>query len=356
MEDSDNSTPSITSLNCPVPLPHNQRIVLSHGSGGKRTYDLVKKVFLSNFETFETSSLNDSAILPIFGKNIALTTDSHVVSPLFFPGGDIGRLAVCGTVNDLAMVGATPVFLTAGFILEEGLEIRVLEKIVSSMQTAALESGVKIIAGDTKVVQKNKADGLYITTSGFGIIPDGITIRGDLAKPGDIVIVSGSIGEHGVAVLTARGELGFDSDVLSDVSPLNDLVAKMISATKEIHVLRDPTRGGLATTLNEIAQQSAVNITIYENRLVVKENVRATCEFLGFDPLYIANEGKLIAIIPPQHSESILRVMHNHPYGKEAAIIGEVKTAPEGRVLLKTNLGSTQILDMLSGELLPRIC
>ena len=213
MEDSDNSTPSITSLNCPVPLPHNQRIVLSHGSGGKRTHDLVKKVFLSNFGSLETSNLNDSAILPIFGKNIALTTDSHVVSPLFFPGGDIGRLAVCGTVNDLAMVGATPVFLTAGFILEEGLEIQVLEKIVSSMQTAALESGVKIIAGDTKVVQKNKADGLYITTSGFGIIPDGITIRGDLAKPGDIVIVSGSIGEHGVAVLTARGELGFDSDV-----------------------------------------------------------------------------------------------------------------------------------------------
>ena len=287
---------------------------------------------------------------------IAISTDSHVVMPLFFPGGDIGRLAVCGTVNDVAMLGASPLYLTAGFILEEGLELQVLDSIVQSMKIAATEAGVSIVAGDTKVVQRGKADGMYINTSGFGLIQPGISISGSNAKPGDVIILTGTIGDHGIAVLEARGDLGFEADIKSDVAPLNHLVKAAISTSDRIHVMRDPTRGGLATSLNEISRQSQVGIMIHEQVLPIKPAVSGACELLGFDPLYIANEGKAIIILPPEDAEAVLKSIQATPYGVDAAIIGEIINEPRGRVLMKTTLGSTQIVDIPSGEILPRIC
>jgi len=278
------------------------------------------------------------------------------VFPLFFPGGDIGRLAVCGTVNDVAMLGANPLYLTAGFILEEGLPMETLQRVVASMKAAADEAGVQIVAGDTKVVQKGKADGLYITTSGVGVIRPGLTIGGAQARVGDLIILSGSIGDHGIAVLDARAELGFQSTVESDVAPLNHLIEAMLEASQQVHVLRDPTRGGLATTLNEIATQSSVGILLKEETIPVHPEVNAACEMLGFDPLYVANEGKLVAIVAPEQAESVLRTMRATRYGEEAVIVGEVTAEPRGRVLLRTALGSTRIVDMLAGEMLPRIC
>jgi hydrogenase expression/formation protein HypE len=291
-----------------------------------------------------------------------VSTDSHVVWPLFFPGGDIGRLAVCGTVNDVAMMGANPKYMTAGFILEEGFDISTLEAIIQSMQLAADEASVQIIAGDTKVVQKGKADGVYVNTTGIGFIPESVNISGNNAKPGDIVIISGTLGDHGIAVLEARGELGFSSSIQSDTAPLNRMTQSIIDlATQKgnpecIHVLRDPTRGGLATTLNEIAKQSNVNITLFENAIPVNPEVMAACEMLGFDPLYIANEGKCIIIVSPDMADEVLDEIKKDKYGKNATIIGSVQESPPKRVLMKTQLGSTRILDMLSGELLPRIC
>jgi hydrogenase expression/formation protein HypE len=279
-----------------------------------------------------------------------------VVFPLFFPGGDIGRLAVCGTVNDVAMLGATPLYLTAGFILEEGLPMETLRRVVTSMKAAADEAGVQIVAGDTKVVQRGKADGLYITTSGVGLIRPGLEIGGAQAKAGDVILLSGSIGDHGIAVLDARGELGFQSTVQSDVAPLNHLIEAMLNASGQVHVLRDPTRGGLATTLNEIAAQSHVGILLNEEKIPVRPDVAAACEMLGFDPLYIANEGKLVAIVARESAEAVLQAMRTTRYGEQAVIIGEVLDNPQGRVLLKTSLGSTRIVDMLAGEMLPRIC
>jgi hydrogenase expression/formation protein HypE len=304
---------------------------------------------------------NDAAVIDNLKNTypdwrLVFSTDSHVVSPLFFPGGDIGRLSVCGTVNDVAMLGATPLYLTAGFILEEGLEISLLEQVVDSMHTAADEAGVQIIAGDTKVVQKGKADGLYITTSGFGILDYPGNISGANAQPGDVVIVSGTLGDHGIAVLAARGELGFSANITSDVAPLNHLVKEMLTISSGIHVLRDPTRGGLATTLNEIANQSQVSIVLSEQTIPVKPVVASACEMLGFDPLYVANEGKLIAIVAEKDASKIIEMMQRTQYGIEAAIIGEVKPSSSARVLLKTPYGSTRILDTLSGEILPRIC
>jgi hydrogenase expression/formation protein HypE len=276
--------------------------------------------------------------------------------PMFFAGGDIGRLAICGTVNDVSMLGAKPLFLTAGFVIEEGLDIEVLQKVVSSMKTAAIEANVQIIAGDTKVVQNGKADGLYINTTGIGMIPMGINISGHRAKPGDVVIISGTIGEHGIAVLGARGELKFESAVKSDVAPLNGLVEAMLNTTREIHVLRDPTRGGLATTLNEIAIQSHVGITINQNNIPIKPAVEAACEMLGFDPLYVANEGKLIAIVDKDYADCLLNMMKNHPLGVDASIIGCVTEKSSTNVLLKTSFGTTRVIDMLSCDMLPRIC
>jgi hydrogenase expression/formation protein HypE len=348
---------NLETFSCPIPFAHNEKIMLGHGSGGKMTHDLINRLFLYYFNNSSKEiTTNDASVLSTTALRFAMCTDCHVVSPIFFPGGDLGRLAVCGTVNDLAMVGAKPLYLTAGFILEEGLKFSVLEKVVQSMQKAAIEAGIKIVAGDTKVVQKGKADQIFITTTGYGEIPDDVHISGDNAQPGDVVIVSGSMGDHGIAVLTARGELGLETDIVSDVSPLHNLVANILSVTKNIHVLRDPTRGGLATSLNEIAIQSKVGIILHEEKIPVKPAVRATCDLLGFNPLYIANEGKVIVIAPSEVSGLLLSIMRAHPYGKDAEIIGDVLEEPKERVLSRNPIGSTQVLDMLSGEILPRIC
>lgn len=342
---------------CAPPLTHSEQIVMGHGSGGRMSHQLIQKAFISAFDNAALRAGDDAARLEAsLHQTLAISTDSHVVFPLFFPGGDIGRLAVCGTVNDVAMLGATPLYLTAGFILEEGLPMETLQRVVASMKAAAEEARVQIVAGDTKVVQKGKADGLYITTSGVGVIRPHLTIGGAQAQAGDVIILSGPIGDHGMAVLDARGELGFQSTIQSDVAPLNHLIEAMLQVSSQVHVLRDPTRGGLATTLNEIATQSNLGILLDEESIAVRPEVRAACELLGFDPLYIANEGKLVAMAAPEDAEAVLGAMHATRYGEEAAIIGEVTASPRGRVLLRTTFGSTRIVDMLSGEMLPRIC
>lgn len=344
-------------LVCPVPHTHQDQIVMGHGSGGIMGHDLIKRVFLPSFDNENLRLSNDAARLRIEnGTILSVSTDSHVVWPLFFPGGDIGRLAVCGTVNDIAMLGAKPLYLTAGFILEEGLNLSILQSIVNSMQQAAEEAGVQIVAGDTKVVQKGKADGLYINTSGVGSINPETKIGGQYASPGDAILLSGTIGDHGIAVLSARGELGFEADIQSDVAPLNKLIEAILAVSPNIRVLRDPTRGGLATSLTEIALQSEVGIIIDETTIPVNDAVSAACELLGFDPLYVANEGKLIAIVSEEEAPTILAAMRSHPYGVNAVKIGEVTSNHPGRVLMRTNFGSTRVVEMLSGELLPRIC
>jgi len=353
----DEAPQSIQGLVCPVPLPHKDQIVMGHGSGGTMSHDLIQRVFLSTFDNSILSAGNDAGSCLINAHTrLAISTDSHVVSPLIFPGGDIGRLAVCGTVNDVSMLGAQPLFISAGFILEEGLEVTILETIVASMGQAAREAGVQIVAGDTKVVQKGKGDGLYINTCGIGLIREGLTIGGEHSQAGDLVILSGPVGDHGIAVLAARGELGFETDITSDVAPLNSLVQSMLDASQRIHVLRDPTRGGLATSLNEIARQSRASIVIDERSIPVRKAVSAACEILGFDPLYVANEGKLIVIAHPDDVQKILGAMRSHPLGTDAVVIGQVEGSPAGRVLMKTRIGSTRVVDMLSGEMLPRIC
>ncbi len=341
---------------CPLPLTHNEQIVMGHGAGGKMAADLIAKTFLPAFDNPALAAANDGALVDMPVGRLAISTDSHVVAPLFFPGGDIGRLAVCGTVNDVAMMGATPLYLTAGFILEEGLPLATLERVAASMREAAAEAGVQIVTGDTKVVQRGKADGLYVNTSGVGIVRAGLEIGGAQARPGDAVLLSGPIGDHGVAVLAARGELGFETDIQSDCAPLNHLVAAMLEASPNVHVLRDPTRGGVATTLNEIARQSEVCITLDETSIPVRPAVVSVCEMLGFDPLYIANEGKLLAIVAREDAQKVLDAMHRTPYGEEATQIGEISTAPSGRVLMKTTIGSMRVVDVLMGEMLPRIC
>jgi hydrogenase expression/formation protein HypE len=347
----------IESAMCPVPIRDRGHVILGHGSGGKLSHDLITKMFLPPFDNPALRAGNDAGVVrPAPCATLAVSTDSHVVWPLFFPGGDIGRLAVCGTVNDVAMMGARPLYLTASFILEEGLEIGLLEKVVESMQGAAAEAGVQIVAGDTKVVERGKADGLYISTSGVGLVEEGVEIGGALAQPGDLVLLSGPIGDHGIAVLAARNELGLETAVTSDVAPLNHLVQAMLEASDSIHVLRDPTRGGVASALNEIAQQSAVSVVLQEQALPVRPAVRAACEMLGFDPLYIANEGKLLAIVGREDAPRVLEVMRRTRYGEEAVIIGEVQETHPGRVLMKTPFGSTRIVDVLLGEMLPRIC
>ena len=342
---------------CPVPLQHAKTVMMGHGSGGKMMNDLIRKTFLPPLDNAALRAGDDAGVVqPNACTRLAISTDAHVVSPLFFPGGDIGHLAVCGTVNDVAMLGAIPQYLTAGFILEEGLEIETLERVVQSMKIAAEEAGVEIVAGDTKVVQRGKADGLYITTAGVGTIIPGVEVGGAHAKPGDVVIFSGPIGDHGIAVLGARGELGFESNIQSDCAPLNHLIAAMFDISDNIHVLRDPTRGGVASALNEIATQSNVGITLNESAIPVNPAVLGACEMLGFDPLYVANEGKLIAIVGVEDAEDILNIMRKTKYGEEAVVIGEVSEVPAGRVLMKTVFGSTRVVDVLAGEMLPRIC
>lgn len=342
---------------CAPPLPHSEQIVMGHGAGGRMSHQLIQKAFLPAFQNPSLNAGDDAALVePGLKQKLSISTDAHVVSPLFFPGGDIGKLAVCGTVNDVAMLGAKPLYLTAGFILEEGLSMDTLKQVIESMKQAADEAGVQIVAGDTKVVQKGKADGLYITTAGIGLIRDGVSVSGANAKVGDAVILSGSIGDHGIAVLGARGELGFQSSIQSDVAPLNHMIEAMLDASPNIHVLRDPTRGGLATTLNEIAAQSNIGVVLNEDSIPVHPEVNAACEMLGFDALYVANEGKLICFVPREDADKVLAAMKSTKYGEGAVIIGEVAEEPKGRVLLKTALGSTRVVDMLAGEMLPRIC
>jgi hydrogenase expression/formation protein HypE len=333
----------------------SDRILLSHGSGSKASHELIHEIFLPAFSNSLLDKLNDQAVIEAGNLRIAYTTDSYVVDPIFFPGGNIGGLAVCGTVNDLAMCGATPLYLSAGFIIEEGFLMDDLRKVINSMKDAAEESGVEIVTGDTKVVERGHADGLFINTSGIGIVSKELNISGSNAKPGDKVIISGTIGDHGIAVLSRREGLEFHAPIISDYVPLNSLVADMLSVTKKINCLRDPTRGGLATTLNELASQSGVGIVIEEEKIPIKEPVKGACEFLGYDPLYVANEGKLVAIVPAEHASDILEKMQKHKYGRDARIIGDVVAEPK-RVLLKTLLGGRRIVDMLAGELLPRIC
>lgn len=342
---------------CPIPIRRRGQVILGHGSGGKLMHDLIGELFLPPFDNPVLRAGDDAGVVTVAdGVRLAVSTDSHVVWPLIFPGGDIGRLAVCGTVNDVAMLGAAPRYLTAGFILEEGLPIGLLEEIVRSMQTAAAEAGVQIVAGDTKVVERGKADGLYINTTGVGVVRPGVTVGGAQAQPGDVVIVSGTLGDHGIAVLSARGDLGVAAEVASDVAPLNHLIAAVLDASEHVHVLRDPTRGGLAGSLNEIARQSGVGILLREQALPIRPPVRAACELLGFDPLIIANEGKLVAVVGRADADRVLDVMRRHRYGAEAAVIGEVTAQPAGRVLLRNAFGSTRIVDLPMGELLPRIC
>ena len=333
----------------------DENILLAHGSGSKLSHDLIEKHLLPPLDNPLLAKLDDSAVFDLGGR-LAFTTDSYVVSPIFFPGGDIGKLAVCGTVNDLAMSGATPLYLSLSLIIEEGLALGELKKVVDSIKAATEEAGVKIIAGDTKVVNRGGADRLFVNTSGIGVVQRGVDISGANARVGDKVILSGTIGDHGIAVMSQREGLKFSVPVKSDCAPLNRLVSEMLKASSQIHSLRDPTRGGLATTLNEFARQSNVGIWIEEQKIPVHDGVRAACELLGFDPLYVANEGKLVAIVASEDAARVLSRIKRNRYGVDASIIGEVTDERRGRVIMKTRLGASRIVDMLSGELLPRIC
>lgn len=341
---------------CPVPLRDYPAIVMGHGGGGKLSADLVEHIFRPLFDNPALNMLGDQAILEIGGQRLAFTTDSFTVSPLFFPGGDIGSLAVHGTVNDVAMCGATPLYLSAGYILEEGLEIDTLGRIAASMAAAARAAGVTIVTGDTKVVDKGHGDGVYINTSGIGLVPEGVNIAPDNALPGDLVMVSGNIGEHGVAILSVREGLTFETRLESDSAPLHGLVVAMLAASKDIHAMRDPTRGGLAAALNEFARASRVGIEIDEGAVPIPPAVDAACELLGLDPFYVANEGKLVAVAPPEAAELLLEAMRAHPFGRNAAIIGQVVEAHPGVVTARTGIGGSRVVDTLVGEQLPRIC
>lgn len=333
-----------------------EKIVLDHGSGGKISHSMFAEMILPLFENPELSRQDDGATLNVGGTNLAFSTDSYVVDPIFFPGGNIGDLAVNGTINDISMCGAVPKYISVGLILEEGLPVKDFKIILKTMAAAAQKAGVKIVTGDTKVVPIGKADKIFINTSGIGIIPPGIDVSGANAVPGDRIIVSGTIADHGITVLSSREGLKFDSDVRTDSAPLNHMVNSMTRSGCDIHVLRDPTRGGLGTTLNEIASQSNVGMKIDETSLPVRGPVRGICELLGFDPLYLANEGKLIAIVPEKDARTVLDIIRQDEFGKDAVIIGEVTKDDPGRVFLQTAIGGLRIIDMLTGEQLPRIC
>jgi hydrogenase expression/formation protein HypE len=329
------------------------KILLGHGSGGKLMHQLIREHFSP---AFGIEGAGDSAIVNVPSTRLAYTTDSYVVTPLFFPGGNIGDLAVCGTVNDLSVAGAVPLFLTVGFIIEEGFPLSDLKKIITSMAAAARLAGVRIVAGDTKVVNKGKADGVFINTSGLGVLYEGVEISPSRIRAGDKVLISGEIGNHGVAIIAERNGLTFDPPVQTDSRPLNDLTRAMLRAAKDIHFMRDPTRGGLATTLKEAALESGLCIKVREDTLPIPPQVKGACGLLGLDPLYAANEGILIAILERADADAVLTSMKNHPYGQNAVIIGDVTTGPSGMVLLETAIGGSRIVDMLAGEQLPRIC
>ena len=333
-----------------------EKILLAHGSGGKLSYELIKGFFLSAFENPALSELDDSARLdPVEGR-LAFSTDSYTVKPLFFPGGDIGKLAIYGTVNDLAMAGASAKYISISFIIEEGFSLDTLRDIVDSITLAARQTGVKIVTGDTKVVEKGEADQLFINTTGIGYIRGGVDISGRNGQVGDLVLLSGTIGDHSTAVLSQREGFQFQTDLRSDCASLHGLVKEMLDASTKIHVLRDPTRGGLATVLWEVANASRVGIVIEEEKVKVREEVRGVCDLLGFDPYYLANEGKLVALVPQSEAEKVLEAMRENPLGREAAIIGRIVEENPGKILLKTGIGGHRLLEPLSGELLPRIC
>lgn len=347
---------SVLELTCPTPLPAKDQVLLGHGSGGKLSAQLIRDVFLPVFQNPTLNRLDDQAIMRINGYRLAFTTDSFVVKPHFFRGGDIGSLAVHGTVNDLAMGGAQPMGLSVAFILEEGLPMETLQRVVASMGKAASAVGVPIVTGDTKVVEKGSGDGLFINTTGIGLVPDGVSLSANQARPGDAVLLSGFIGDHGIAILAEREGIEFETTMESDSAPLNTLVRTMLEVTLGIRCMRDPTRGGLSSTLNEIADRSGVGIRIEETAIPIREEVRGACEMLGLDPLYVANEGKLVAIVDPAVAGRVVDAMRKHPLGSEARIIGAVTRANPGLVTMRTAFGTTRIVDMLAGDQLPRIC
>jgi hydrogenase expression/formation protein HypE len=342
-------------LSCPLPITDRKTIVLGHGSGGKLSAQLIRQMFLPAFDNPLLNRLDDQAVLAVGGARIAFTTDSYVVTPLFFPGGDIGKLAVHGTINDLAMCGAQPLALSAAFILEEGFEMEELRRVVDSMAEAARAAGVPIVTGDTKVVPRGAADGMFITTSGVGLVPPGVNISAANARPGDQILLSGSIADHGMAVMSKRENMEFEGALESDTAALHRLVADMIAAG-EIHALRDPTRGGLGATLVEIASAAGIGVEAESAAIPVHEPVRAACELLGFDPLFVANEGKLVAFVATESATRVLAAMRANPLGREAARIGRAVGGRPGLVLLKTEIGGSRVLDLPFGEQLPRIC
>lgn len=341
---------------CPAPILDHKQIVLGHGSGGRLSQQLIETIVLPAFRNELLDAQHDGAIFSAAGTRLAFSTDSYVVHPIFFPGGNIGDLAINGTVNDLAMCGATPRYLSASFIIEEGLAIDDFWKIVCSMKDAADRAGVSVVTGDTKVVDRGKCDRIFINTSGIGIASQDICIDPASARAGDAIILSGPIASHGMAIMSVREGLEFDTPIESDTAPLNSLVECMLNASRRIRILRDPTRGGVASALNEIAQKSKAGILIHEAAIPIRSDVQGACEILGLDPLYVANEGKLIAFVSAEDSQTVLTAMRNHPLGKEAVVIGEVSGDHSGVVVMKTRIGGSRVVDMLSGEQLPRIC
>ncbi len=332
------------------------KILLAHGSGGTMMRDLIEDVFMSGFDDEILSRMEDAAALDVPPGRISMSTDTYVVNPVFFPGGDIGRLAICGTVNDVATAGATPLYLSVGFILEEGFPVADLRRILETMRDSAAEAGVQIVTGDTKVVEKGHADGIFINTAGIGVIREGVSLSSGSCVPGDKVLLSGTLGDHGIAVVSIREGLTFDTDIETDAAPLNHLINATLDAAPNARCFRDPTRGGLASTLNELAGASAVSITVEEDLVPVRPQVRGASEMLGYDVFQVANEGKMVSIVPADEADAALEAMRNAPYGADAAIIGEVAEGPAGKVYVKTGFGSKRIMDMLVGEQLPRIC
>ncbi|HEX3797126.1 MAG TPA: hydrogenase expression/formation protein HypE [Verrucomicrobiae bacterium] len=350
------SAASILFGSCPIPISDHKEIVLGHGSGGKLSHQLVEKLIVPMFKNELLEPLHDGAIFSLNGTRFAFSTDSFVVNPIFFPGGDIGRLAVCGTVNDLAMCGAVPKYLSVGLILEEGVTISEVWRVTASMRQAAEEAGVQLVTGDTKVVERGKGDKIFINTSGIGVVEQGVRIDPRLAQVGDKIIINGPIAMHGIAIMSVREGLNFETEIVSDCAPLNSLVAALLQACPEVHVMRDPTRGGVASALTEIAEASNVGVHLHEAAIPISEEVKGACEILGFDPLYVANEGKMLAVVPAPGADAALAAMREHPYGRGAMIIGEVVENHAGFVTMRTRVGGNRVVDMLSGEQLPRIC
>ncbi|HEY1771297.1 MAG TPA: hydrogenase expression/formation protein HypE [Chthoniobacterales bacterium] len=347
---------SLLTASCPLPITDYNEIVLAHGSGGKLSHQLISKIIAPQFANELLAPMHDGAIFSLGNERVAFSTDSYVVSPIFFPGGDIGKLAVHGTVNDLAMCGARPLYLSCAFILEEGVPMEDFWRVVQSMRAAADEAGVQLVTGDTKVVDRGKADGIFINTAGIGLVAPGVNIQPTRAQIGDKILISGPIAVHGIAIMSVREGLEFETEIASDTAALHGLVRHVLDACKDVHVLRDPTRGGVTSVVSEIAQSANVGVLLDESAIPISEEVKGACEILGLDPLYVANEGKLIAIVPRGDAENVLAAMRGHSLGKDAAIIGEIVAEHRGFVVMKTRVGGMRAVDMLSGEQLPRIC